>query len=124
MEISRKVFLFRSKREFCGQRVREDGVRPVARNAACVAVSPLAVVGVHLLERFLPLDDEKGLADESVDDVPGERLLEVLLAQVAVLRDLRGLERLVPARPREVFAPRVEAAAALPDLENRAAHAP
>ncbi len=125
---ARRATTFRSKILFSesetrGQRVREHGVLAVARDAAGVAVAPLAVVRVHLLQRLLPLDDEERLADGRVDDVPRERFLEVLVAEVPALRDARGLERLRPALPREVLAPRVEAPAPLPHLEDGASHA-
>ena len=94
--------------------LREHRVLAVARDAARVAVAPLAVLGAHLLLRLDQLDLEPALLDRDVEDVPGQDLVEVVGAQVRLLRDALGLERLHPEVVAEVLGPAVEAHARLP----------
>ena len=105
-----------------GHRPGEHRVLAVARNAAGVAVAPLAVLGAHLLLRLDQLDLEPALRDRDVEDVPGQDLVEVVGAQVRLLRDALGLERLHPQVVAEVLAS--SRRSARPTSRPRAARAP
>ena len=107
-----------------GHRLGEHGVFAVAGHAAGVAVAPLAVLGPHLLLRLDELDLEPPLLDRDVEDVPGQDLVEVVGAQVRLLRDALGLEGLHPEVVAEMLGPAVEAHARLPGRVEDAADAP
>src|SRR5207302_7641436 len=83
--------------------------------AAAHAPAVAAVVGGTCLERFEPLLPEKGLADASVDVIPGKDLF-CRTRPVAVPVEIQSslVERLKPGVVAEALAPAVEPRTELP----------